>query len=265
MSHHARKPGGGRVSTGLVALGSAAVVAIYSAGFLKTKAAAARFEDPRAQRRAAVPPGVIPPGVVPAPATVARTDAIADPVQPAGAAAAGIPQPAVTLAIPTVPANRPTATASMPETSTAAAAATPAVAGTPAAPAAPAAASAPTGSSPATTAPQVPVAAAPAVPAVTPVPAVATALPAAKYKDGTYSGWGSCRHGDLQATLVVAEGRITSAVISQCLTRYNCSWISPLPPQVVQRQSPEVDYVSGATDSAIAFYNALVDALSKAK
>jgi uncharacterized protein with FMN-binding domain len=49
------------------------------------------------------------------------------------------------------------------------------------------------------------------------------------------------------------------------LTRYSCSWISPLPPQVLQRQSPEVDYVSGATQSAVAFYDALVDALSKAK
>jgi len=38
-----------------------------------------------------------------------------------------------------------------------------------------------------------------------------------------------------------------------------------LPPQVVERQSAEVDYVSGATQSANAFYFAVVDALSKAK
>jgi uncharacterized protein with FMN-binding domain len=41
--------------------------------------------------------------------------------------------------------------------------------------------------------------------------------------------------------------------------------IDRLPPQVAQRQSPDVDYVSGATQSANAFYFAVVDALSKAK
>ena len=84
-------------------------------------------------------------------------------------------------------------------------------------------------------------------------------------KDGTYSGWGTCRHGDIQATVVLAAGRITSATISQCYTRYPCSWISPLPPQVTQRQSPETDYVSGATESTNAFYQALMDAIHKAK
>ncbi len=38
-----------------------------------------------------------------------------------------------------------------------------------------------------------------------------------------------------------------------------------LPGQVVSRQSPNVDYVSGATQSTDAFYYAIVDALSKAK
>jgi uncharacterized protein with FMN-binding domain len=41
--------------------------------------------------------------------------------------------------------------------------------------------------------------------------------------------------------------------------------IEKLPPQVAARQSPEVDYVSGATQSADAFYYAVVQALSKAK
>jgi uncharacterized protein with FMN-binding domain len=56
-----------------------------------------------------------------------------------------------------------------------------------------------------------------------------------------------------------------SATIAQCLTRYSCSWIAALPPQVVSRQSPNVDYVSGATQSVNAFYDAVVDALNKAK
>ena len=57
----------------------------------------------------------------------------------------------------------------------------------------------------------------------------------------------------------------SSASIAQCWTRYSCSWVSHLPGQVVSRQSPDVDYVTGATQSANAFYWAIIDALSKAK
>jgi uncharacterized protein with FMN-binding domain len=87
----------------------------------------------------------------------------------------------------------------------------------------------------------------------------------ARFKDGAYLGWGYCRHGDIQASVVVEAGRITSATIARCLTRYSCSWIEALPGQVVSRQSPEVDYVSGATESTDAFHDAVADALSKAK
>jgi uncharacterized protein with FMN-binding domain len=91
---------------------------------------------------------------------------------------------------------------------------------------------------------------------------VATKSP---YRDGSYSGWGSSRHGDIEATVVIADGRIASAAITRCLTRYSCSWIAHLPGQVVSRQNADVDYVSGATQSTDAFYYAVLDALSKAK
>jgi uncharacterized protein with FMN-binding domain len=65
--------------------------------------------------------------------------------------------------------------------------------------------------------------------------------------------------------VIIEDGRIQSASIAQCLTRYSCSVIGRLPPEVAQRQSAEVDYVSGATQSANAFYYAVVDALAKAK
>ena len=61
------------------------------------------------------------------------------------------------------------------------------------------------------------------------------------------------------------DGRIIAASITQCLTRYSCSWIAGLPPQVLARQNAEVDYVSGATQSTNAFYYAVVEALAKAK
>jgi len=41
--------------------------------------------------------------------------------------------------------------------------------------------------------------------------------------------------------------------------------IDTLPPEVALRQSADVDYVSGATQSADAFYEAVFTALNKAK
>ena len=99
-------------------------------------------------------------------------------------------------------------------------------------------------------------------------PAAAPAVPnpvAPPWKDGTYEGWGSCRHGDIQAAVVIENGRIKSATIAQCLTRYSCDIIDELLPQVAKKQGPNVDNVSGATQSADAFYYAVYDALLKAK
>jgi uncharacterized protein with FMN-binding domain len=92
-----------------------------------------------------------------------------------------------------------------------------------------------------------------------------TTPPVTAWKDGTYTGWGDSPHGDIEATVVIAGGRILSATISQCRTLYSCSVIDRLPPQVAERQSPDVDYVSGATQSAEAFYGAVVEALNQAK
>ena len=76
---------------------------------------------------------------------------------------------------------------------------------------------------------------------------------------------GRLRRAMAETSVVIEGGRIVSATIAQCLTRYSCSWIADLPPQVVKRQSPEVDYVSGATQSTNAFYYGIVEALAKAK
>jgi uncharacterized protein with FMN-binding domain len=85
------------------------------------------------------------------------------------------------------------------------------------------------------------------------------------HKDGTFYGWGYSPHGDIEAYVRIQNGQITEAGIERCLTRYPCSRIQQLPGQVRQRQSAEVDYVSGATQSAVAFYDAVSQALSKAK
>lgn len=133
---------------------------------------------------------------------------------------------------------------------------------------------APATTSPAPVAPPPAPASAAASVATPPTPTMASEAPAAadsatrsgaKWKDGTFSGWGTSRHGDIEATVIIEKGRITAAAISRCLTRYSCSWIAHLQPQVVERQSPEVDNVSGATESANAFYYAVVEALKTAK
>ena len=59
----------------------------------------------------------------------------------------------------------------------------------------------------------------------------------------------------------IKDGRIASAVIRQCLTRYSCDMIALSPGQVVSRQSPFIDLVSGATESANAYANAVYRAI----
>ncbi len=210
-----------------MAVSCGAVLAVYTAGYVRTQAAVDRFEAQAAERRREVqgpPPSeyFLPQFRPPAP-----TDAFERPHAP--------------------PAGKPTQILAEEPAPTPVSAPAPAPAETPAPPPA----------EPAHVAVPVP------VPVAEPKPEVAAALP--MWKDGSYLGWGTSRHGNIQAEVVVEGGRIASTTIAQCRTRYSCSVIDRLPPQVAQRQSPDVDYVSGATESANAFYFAVVDALSKAK
>jgi uncharacterized protein with FMN-binding domain len=84
------------------------------------------------------------------------------------------------------------------------------------------------------------------------------------YRDGTYVAIGTSRHGPIEARVVVKDGRITSASVSRCGTRYPCSDVNPLVKQVLSRQSAPVDYVSGATDSSQAYTEAVKNALAQA-
>jgi uncharacterized protein with FMN-binding domain len=210
-----------KVSNSLVAWSSAAILAVFSAGFDRTKSAANRFELMSADRMPArsgyekyrgssngLPAGVT--RISPEPQSHRA---------PKSAKESDVPK----AATPFAPPEPPTLTAFIELD---------------------------------------------ALPAATPqaeIPAAPAPASHSGWKDGTYYGWGTSRHGDIQAEVVINGGRIASAVISECRTRYSCSVIDKLPPQVAQRQSPEVDYVSGATQSANAFYYAVVEALSQAK
>ncbi len=94
---------------------------------------------------------------------------------------------------------------------------------------------------------------------------VPTAAQAVAYRDGTYVGVGSSRHGSIGATVVISGGKITSAAITSCGTRYPCSKVASLPAQTVALQAVPTNYVSGSTDSSKAYRQAVVNALSQAQ
>jgi uncharacterized protein with FMN-binding domain len=232
-----------KLSNGLIALSSAAVLAVYTAGYLRTKSAADRFAVQAATRRP----------VVPAPATTAASVSLPAPapVPVPAASRAEAPAPLEGKSPLTSPGSTRIATSPPPKARKPPRVVTPGVA-------------------PETTS-TIPTATAIELSAVVVEQTAPPPVPEApkpekpQYKDGTYLGWGTSRHGDIQAQVVIEGGRIASATIAQCLTRYSCSVIEKLPPQVGERQSPETDYVSGATQSTNAFYYAVVEALSKAK
>lgn len=88
--------------------------------------------------------------------------------------------------------------------------------------------------------------------------------PQGALKDGTYSGQGSSRRGDVWVTVDVQAGRIANVTISRSTLQYPLRDIAGLPAQVVQRQTAQVDTVSRATYSSQAFKAAVAQALSKA-
>ncbi len=210
------------------------MLAVYAAGYVRTRDAANRLEGQSEQRRPPVPR----PAAAKVIAAVVQNQTEVPPPEPVRVVRDATPASVKAKPVSETPA------APLPESAPVSPEPAPVVS-----PSAPAVADP-------TPAPPAPAPAPPAAPVPPPAPA---------WKDGTYTGWGTSRHGDIQASVVIEAGKIASATIAQCLTRYSCSVIDRLPPEVAQRQSPEVDYISGATQSTNAFYYAVVDALSKAK
>jgi uncharacterized protein with FMN-binding domain len=84
------------------------------------------------------------------------------------------------------------------------------------------------------------------------------------YKDGTYTGQGTSRRGDVWVSVQVQGGRIANVSITRSTLQYPLRDIANLPSQVVQRQSAQVDIVSRATYSSMAFRGAVTQALASA-
>ena len=70
---------------------------------------------------------------------------------------------------------------------------------------------------------------------------------------------------DIAPGATLGEADLTVARVERCLTRYSCSWITPIPPRILLKQGTTYDYVSGATESSDAFQDAVSEALSQAK
>jgi uncharacterized protein with FMN-binding domain len=219
-----------RRSNTLVALSSAAVMTVYAAGFMRTRAAAEKFEHASRERVPAIP--------APAPAPIAETPMVAKVPKIVA------PKPATVAKSQPAKRNDQLAVTTTPTVT-------------------PVPVDAPTVAVEAVPPPAVPT---PPVPPPPTSPSAEILLGGTELHDGTYFGWGSSRHGDIQASVTILSGRITAVSIAQCRTRYSCDVIAHLPPKVVKDQTPEkINNVSGATQSVDAFYSAVVDAMSKAK
>ena len=243
-----RRNSGNKVSHSLIAVSSAAILAVYAAGYDRTSSAADRIEaESSAPRRHTV-------AVAEAPA-ITPSDAVS-PVESTPPLIGAVAVPAAASPV----MDRPAAVAPQ------AAAASVPVAETSSSDAAPApAAKSP---DPVTVIANAAPIALPVEPTPTPAPipaAVAALASQSQYRDGSYFGWGSCRHGQIQVEVVIQAGKIASAEIAQCRTRYSCSVIRTTPPEMVAKQDPEtLSNVTGATQSVDAYYFAVKEALKEA-
>lgn len=242
--------GKGKISNDLVAVSCAAVLTVYAAGYWRTREAARRLETQAQERRPARAEVSAPPAAMSAPIEAPS------PVSPPSVSPPSVPSPGTSPISPSVAAAvvAPATRAIAAEVSAKVAAAAP-----------PPAVDLPQ----AATVPETSVAAVAVTSVIEPAPAtVATAgsqpVPAGNWKDGTFTGWGSSRHGDIKAQVVIRGGRIIESSVASCETRWPCDVISTIINQPVERQNADVDRVSRATESTNAYYYALVDALDDA-
>lgn len=294
--HGAKAPkrGPSKITHGLVALSSAAILAVYAVGYVRTESADAQLNGGgvSASRVIAAAPVVLSTGtVVPLPTTGSGNSGFFFPNTPTPAPTATLPAATPTanaVAAAAVATGTTGASPTAAATRSAAAIAVAVATATPTNAPVPAPASAMVGANGAPTlVPFTPPRAIATAPAVLSTPTITTtitlptathaatattvaAAPAAaaaktgKYKDGSYTGTGTSRRGDIEVAVTVQGGKITAAEITTCGTVYSCARIAALPGQVITRQSATVDRVSGATYSTQAYQLAVADALAQA-
>jgi uncharacterized protein with FMN-binding domain len=97
-------------------------------------------------------------------------------------------------------------------------------------------------------------------------------LPASPYRDGEFIGEVvDSYYGPIQVRVTIFTGDIVNADTPVYPNHFQRSdeishWAIPeLVDEVIKAQSADIDIVSGATQTSVAYYNALVSALEKAK
>lgn len=86
-----------------------------------------------------------------------------------------------------------------------------------------------------------------------------------QYKNGTFEGSGSNRRGSIGVKVTLTNDKITDVEISHFAMHYSEKDVVGLPEEVIQKQSAQVQNVSGATYSTQAFQDAIQDALTQAR
>lgn len=87
------------------------------------------------------------------------------------------------------------------------------------------------------------------------------------WKDGTYSGKGEGVHGDIQLDVVIKGGKIDKINITSQDETSGVGEVAveKVPVKIIEKQSPDVEAVAGATVSSKAIMEAVKQALEKAK
>lgn len=87
------------------------------------------------------------------------------------------------------------------------------------------------------------------------------------YKDGTYTGTGKGRGGDMEVTVTIADGKVSDIVVNSHAESSDIG--APALDRLIQKaitaNSAEIDGSSGATMTSEGFRQAVAQALSKAQ
>ncbi len=109
-------------------------------------------------------------------------------------------------------------------------------------------------------------------PSPVPTPPLPAPKPRGQYTDGTYTGnQADAYYGIVQIQVLIQSGKITSVEFLQYpndrrTSQYINGQAMPiLKSEAIRAQSANVDIVSGATDTSMAFRESLADALTQAK
>lgn len=95
---------------------------------------------------------------------------------------------------------------------------------------------------------------------------IGTASDPGEYRDGTYTGSAQGYGGRISLEVVVSKGNIDEIHVVSATKEDAAYWnmAKQLIPQIIKKQTTEIDTISGATFSSIGILNATAEALNQA-